>query len=246
MINAPEYAERTEQALADVRRTGKCAPYEKEYIRKDGSRVPVLVGTASIDDEVGQLVLFVLDLTDHREAEDARAKLAAIVESSNDAIISRTLDGMITTWNAGGRAAVRLHVGRSHRPGPLDAGPPRRPGRTGLSARSDPPRRPGGTLRNPAGGQRRPADQCLLDHLRLVATPADQVTGAPKSCHDITARKQAEIERERLLAAERAARAEAERIGHVKDEFLATLSHELRTPLNVILGWIHICSRPAA
>ncbi len=59
---------------------------------------------------------------------------------------------------------------------------------------------------------------------------------------DITERKKAQRELEKLVVAEQRLRAEAERANRAKDEFLAIVSHELRSPLNALRGWSHLLS----
>ncbi len=59
-----------EQALTELAATGFCEPFEKEYFRKDGSRVPVLVGAALFEGGRDEGVAFVLDLTERKRAEE--------------------------------------------------------------------------------------------------------------------------------------------------------------------------------
>jgi PAS domain S-box-containing protein len=67
-LTPPEWRERTAEAHAELTRNGSFQPYEKEYLRKDGTRVPVLVGSAAFEDGM-QGVAFVLDLTERKRAE---------------------------------------------------------------------------------------------------------------------------------------------------------------------------------
>jgi PAS domain S-box-containing protein len=68
-LTPPEYDEVTETALRELAQQGYCAPFEKEFMRKNGSRVSVLVGAAKIDDDSDDAVAFVLDLTERKKLE---------------------------------------------------------------------------------------------------------------------------------------------------------------------------------
>ena len=178
--------------------------------------------------------------------DDARALLAAVVESSDDAIITKTLDGTITSWNA---SAARLlgYVADEIIGQPITVLIP--------PDRQEEERH---IIANLRAGNRiehyetmRVAKDGRLIEVSLTISPlrdqTGEIVGASKILRDVTERKRIERElqellagRNQLLASERAARSEAERLSTSKDEFLALLSHELRTPLNAILGWTQI------
>ena len=67
-LPAPEHLELNQQAVARMKETGWCPPFEKENIRKDGSRIPVLVGLAATD-EPGKVVSWALDVSRQKELE---------------------------------------------------------------------------------------------------------------------------------------------------------------------------------
>ncbi|HLZ20246.1 MAG TPA: PAS domain S-box protein, partial [Smithellaceae bacterium] len=68
-ITPPEWLAADEKAIAEVRRDGACSPYEKQYVRRDGTRVDVFLAVAGLPGEEEQLAAFALDITDRKRAE---------------------------------------------------------------------------------------------------------------------------------------------------------------------------------
>lgn len=198
--------------------------------RRDGSYIWVRNDCIPIYDDDGAIVAWqgvIVDISDRIEAEAAQARLAAIVEGAEDAIVSRTLDGTITSWNHGaeqlyGWSAAEM-IGQSFarilpEPGAFDAqAPPEEFG--------EQPKR--------YEAKRRRADGTLIDvaiSLSPIRDRGGAIVGVSSITRDITERKRAD----EML---RVALEEAHAATRAKTRFLAMLSHELRTPLQAVLGY---------
>src|SRR2546422_7299520 len=72
-MTPPEHWERADRALLELRESGRSIPYENEYIRKDGIRVPVLVGFARVRSDPFRAVGYVIDLSEQSAGEVERA-----------------------------------------------------------------------------------------------------------------------------------------------------------------------------
>jgi PAS domain S-box-containing protein len=83
-LSPPEYEAADAAASAAARRAGASPPYEKEYVRKDGSRVPVLVAPVLLDDARQEWVAFALDLTERNRLE-AERRLRIQAQTANEA-----------------------------------------------------------------------------------------------------------------------------------------------------------------
>jgi PAS domain S-box-containing protein len=200
--------------------------------RSDGSVRHVRIAANALWD-AGKLIhsrWFIRDVTHEWLADGARAHLAAIVESSDDPIISKTLDGIIRSWN---RAAERLFgyaadeaIGQ-----PITLLIPR-----------ERVHEEEGILERLRRGERiehfetvRVAKSSRRIAVALTISPicdaSGVIVGASKIARDITEKKASEEAQERSIAELRRAEEALREADRRKDEFLAVLAHELRNPL---------------
>jgi PAS domain S-box-containing protein len=232
-----------EWPLARSITTGEMVTNEEvEILRGDGTRGAVSINSAPIRDGEGRIVAGVVtffDTTERKQVERKLREQAEMLDLAHDAIFAWEMDGAISYWN---RAAEEIYgyareeaVGRvSHELLETEAV-------EDMGALLDSLRLSGrwqGELRHRTKDGR---EIVVESRMTLVERNGHSLVLATN--RDITERKRAEQERERLLESENAARREAEHANHAKDEFLALLSHELRTPLTPMLGWIRILRR---
>jgi PAS domain S-box-containing protein len=196
--------------------------------RPDGSRVYFRPFPTPLHDEAGNLVGAInvlVDVSEGKQAELASVRLAAIVESSDDAIISKNLDGTITSWNPGAERIFGYTpseaIGQSIR---LIIPPDRQDEEDEVIGHI----RKGEYVEHFQTVRRRKDGTDV--HISLSVSPlkgsSGEVIGASKIARDITEGKVAEAEAKDAIQQSIA----------LKDQFLGLVSHELRTPITTILG----------
>ncbi len=217
-------------------------------VTRSGKERPIDDSGAPIRDIQGQAVGVVLvfrDVAEQRRSRIELGRLAAIVESSEDAIYAKSLEGIVTSWNQGaerlfGYPASEIighSVARMMLPellSELDENLARIKNNQSIKSLET---------------QRLHREGKVIDVSVTISPVKDsdgKIVGASTIARDVTERKRLEEERARLYAAEQLARAQAESAIRARDQFLSLASHELKTPITSIMGFAELVQRRAS
>lgn len=234
-----EYHTLDRQKIEELQQLGQFTAVEREMVRKDGTRVPILVSGIQLEGEADEHVAFIVDLTESKRAEAALAQSESLFRGVFESDLMGTLfwntQGQITDAN---EAFCRL-TGYSREE--LQAGEI-------YYHNITPPEYHDCDAQKfeilQSTGKYTPIEKEYIckDGSRIpimlgcAFLPGSQDRGVAFVL-DIREQKRLEQERAALLTEAQEARQSAELANRTKDEFLAIVSHELRSPLNSILGW---------